>query len=408
MHAFFNCLKEALGDRRLYLWGAAHLGITVCRDFSSGGLKIAGYIDSNPALHGREVNGVPVFAPIEILSPGPSDDRHIVITASAVGDIVKICETFGLIRGCHYSCFSDYYDDWLTPPPPSTIPEALFSAYTLNGAIPVAYRYFDQRKKSRFQRLHNTAEKYKRVFTQLDQRALQYYGREVASFYDALAKYDFKGRIGLVWGLDGCNCEAMALWNRAEKVYVVDYNQPVCDHDQIEVLTHQELRRREIKTDFSFSFSSFEHDGLGRYGDPLCPDGDFEAMRAARAHLTDDGLMFLGVPLGHDCLLWNAGRIYGPRRLPLLLKGWACLDVFNPFIKQASPDFPWDLHLFIDGLQPLLVLGKIPAEPLTGQYLKDLMQKVEKEAEAPSVGTRDPRLQLSILKMCLAAEEDSK
>ena len=28
---------------------------------------------------------------------------------------------------------------------------------------------------------------------------------------------------------------------------------------------------------------SFDHDGLGRYGDPLCPDGDLLAMDNVRA-----------------------------------------------------------------------------------------------------------------------------
>jgi Caenorhabditis protein of unknown function, DUF268 len=31
--------------------------------------------------------------------------------------------------------------------------------------------------------------------------------------------------------------------------------------------------------DAGFSISSFEHDGLGMYGDPLDPDGDLKAMR---------------------------------------------------------------------------------------------------------------------------------
>ncbi len=34
--------------------------------------------------------------------------------------------------------------------------------------------------------------------------------------------------------------------------------------------------------DLVLSISSFEHDGLGRYGDPLNPDGDMTAMRNTR------------------------------------------------------------------------------------------------------------------------------
>jgi hypothetical protein len=34
--------------------------------------------------------------------------------------------------------------------------------------------------------------------------------------------------------------------------------------------------------DLVLSMSSFEHDGLGRYGDPLNPNGDIMAMRSTR------------------------------------------------------------------------------------------------------------------------------
>ena len=33
--------------------------------------------------------------------------------------------------------------------------------------------------------------------------------------------------------------------------------------------------------DVALSISSFDHDGLGRYGDPLEPDNDLRAMRVA-------------------------------------------------------------------------------------------------------------------------------
>ena len=38
------------------------------------------------------------------------------------------------------------------------------------------------------------------------------------------------------------------------------------------------------------------HDGLGRYGDPLNPDGDLSAVREMRALLKPRGWLLLGVP----------------------------------------------------------------------------------------------------------------
>ena len=43
---------------------------------------------------------------------------------------------------------------------------------------------------------------------------------------------------------------------------------------------------------------SFDHDGLGRYGDRLHPDGDLLAMQTVAAVLQDQGLLFLTVPVG--------------------------------------------------------------------------------------------------------------
>ncbi len=37
--------------------------------------------------------------------------------------------------------------------------------------------------------------------------------------------------------------------------------------------------------DMALSISSFDHDGLGRYGDPLDPVGDLKAMRTFFFHL---------------------------------------------------------------------------------------------------------------------------
>ena len=77
-----------------------------------------------------------------------------------------------------------------------------------------------------------------------------------------------------------------------------------------------------LQFDVALSISSFDHDGLGRYGDPVDPKGDIKAMQEAQALLKPGGLMFLTVPVGPDILVWNLHRRYGEHRLPLLLGGW--------------------------------------------------------------------------------------
>jgi len=235
-----------------------------------------------------------------------------------------------------------------TPPPASTIPEHLKDAFTMGGRIPVLYWYFDERVDSY---IHNSAASYQLAFERLDCGTFEYYGKALNLFNRAFDKYDIKGKSVIVWGLAGLNCEAIALWRGAEHVYVVDYNKVVCDHEKITVMNHDELAASGIRADVAISYSSFEHDGLGRYGDPLNPNGDLQAMAAAREFLKDDGFMLLGVPQGLDCLVWNAHRIYGEKRLPLLLKGWKIEDVFE----HQSPDGQ-PLGTFY--IQPLMVLRK--------------------------------------------------
>ena len=53
---------------------------------------------------------------------------------------------------------------------------------------------------------------------------------------------------------------------------------------------------------------SFDHDGLGRYGDRLHPDGDLLAMQTVAAVLRDQGLLFLTVPVGEYTALLNSQK----------------------------------------------------------------------------------------------------
>jgi len=68
---------------------------------------------------------------------------------------------------------------------------------------------------------------------------------------------------------------------------------------------------------------------LGRYGDPINPNGDLEAMKKMKSILKLGGILFLAVPVGQDKLVWNAHRVSGKIRLPLLLKGWEVLNMFG-------------------------------------------------------------------------------
>jgi SAM-dependent methyltransferase len=263
----------------------------------------------------------------------------------------------------------------------------------MNERINVQYHYYDDRILGKT--IHNTQKIYQSVFRSLENRTFKYYKDEIKEFYDALDDYPIKDKQVLVWGLSGCNCDAIALWKKAAEVYVVDYNLPICDHESVHPLTHNELQNLNIKFDYAISFSSFEHDGLGRYGDPINPDGDLRAMREASNYLKDEGIMLLGVPLGPDCLCWNAHRIYGPVRLPLLLHGWFPLDVYS--IYPGVFDEPSGVVR-----QPLLVLKKCVSKRGYAEKILHLFRSTLSSAHTGKItGTKNYDLLSKILEFIL-------
>lgn len=128
--------------------------------------------------------------------------------------------------------------------------------------------------------------------------------------------------------------EAIALHQGAGHVTTVDYNVPYCDgcHERLETIHMNTLMLKSTPAEYShiISYSSIEHDGLGRYGDPLNPYGDLEAMREFWSLLRVGGILLLAVPMWEkDQLAQLLARLYGPIRLPWLVRGWEYLGCVN-------------------------------------------------------------------------------
>ena len=61
-----------------------------------------------------------------------------------------------------------------------------------------------------------------------------------------------------------------------------------------------------------------EHVGLGRYGDPLDPDGTRKAAAELQRVLAPGGQLLFAVPVGRPRTCFNAHRIHAPRELPAM------------------------------------------------------------------------------------------
>eukprot|EP01034_Spumella_vulgaris_P027181 gene27182-33867_t len=83
--------------------------------------------------------------------------------------------------------------------------------------------------------------------------------------------------------------------------------------------------------DIAISLSAFDHDGLGRYGDPLNPR----------------------VPIGPDVVVFNLHRRYGVIRLPLLLEGWEEVERIGWMESKLTSEANWR-----QSYEPIFVLRK--------------------------------------------------
>lgn len=69
------------------------------------------------------------------------------------------------------------------------------------------------------------------------------------------------------------------------------------------------------------SMHVLEHIGLGRYGDPIDPEGAHKAMSELVRVLAPGGQLFLTMPVGRERVCFNAHRVFGPETIPHMLEG---------------------------------------------------------------------------------------
>ena len=233
--------------------------------------------------------------------------------------------------------------------PPKKIPGELYTEFTLDGRINVTRYYFNSINYDKSTPVY-TNEQVFELMNKAKNRQKGGYGKTDLFLYKALDKYPIKGKTVVVMGSTYPWYEAVVL-NFGGKCTVIEYNKIISKASNIKIFTPEEYDYNPIKFDVGFSISSFEHDGLGRYGDRINPNGDLEAMEKMKKIIKPGGILFLAVPIGKDSIVWNAHRIYGRIRFPLLINGWKLLDSYgfenNLFDNEYSK-----MH----GVQPIFVL----------------------------------------------------
>jgi hypothetical protein len=90
------------------------------------------------------------------------------------------------------------------------------------------------------------------------------------------------------------------------------------------------------------SLHAIEHIGLGRYGDPIDPDGWRAALGECRRVLAPGGRFYFGTPVGRERLNFNSGRVFDPRTIieavaPLRLAAFSAVDDTGALVTDADP-----------------------------------------------------------------------
>lgn len=83
-----------------------------------------------------------------------------------------------------------------------------------------------------------------------------------------------------------------------------------------------------------------EHVGLGRYGDPIDPEGTLKACRELARVLAPGGQLYFSLPVGRSRVCFNAHRVHSPEQIlaffsNLKLENFALVDDQGKFVPDA-------------------------------------------------------------------------
>lgn len=233
-------------------------------------------------------------------------------------------------------------NETLFRPPLKEIPKKLYDEFTQNGWMPVRQTwYINEVYEDSISKMEGKipivskkeVDDWRQKVKQ--QVPLNYGNTEMQRI---MFKYsnELKKRNIAIIGTQLVWIEAISLEIETGLITTLDYTRKQYEQsDLLEWVHVNDFLDNSIKSskveqfDNAVSFSSIEHSGLGRYGDPLDPNGDIEAVRQVHCMLKPGGLFFLGLPSTNQdkgFIDFNAHRYYGFKRLELLFQGWEKVD----------------------------------------------------------------------------------
>eukprot|EP00760_Papus_ankaliazontas_P014552 PhM_4_TR16100/c0_g1_i1/m.28503 len=234
------------------------------------------------------------------------------------------------------------------------VPVHLLAGYTMNGTVPILHHFdkssMNNNKRSTvftkahlnglFSRLesdrHNIQTEKDKLINRLafSKNANSILFRNELAMIEAIMDHraTIQDQSCLVFGSSLPIFEvALISIASARDVTTVDYQLSKILESRFTFRSVEEFWKSSSQNQYNvvLSYSTIQHDGLGRFGDALDADGDLHFMDEVWSLLKPGGIFLMSVPLGNDCVAFNVFRVYGRRRLPHLLTGWSVLRVYG-------------------------------------------------------------------------------
>ena len=224
------------------------------------------------------------------------------------------------------------------------VPDHLLTNFTMDGLVIVSYRAGFEHWNDTSTVVNWTVEYMDSIREQVKAR-IPYGTYQTTALFPVLddyAKISIVGKTCAVIGTRLPWIEAALLEYGAASVLTIEYARIVTNVPRMHTMTPHEFLMAQQKAaqsgtvetlDSIWSFSSLEHDGLGRFTDPINPYGDLQTMVKISCMLKPGGLFFLAVPANvHDMVYFNLHRLYGLVRYPLLFRYFHLVQVYIEYI----------------------------------------------------------------------------
>jgi len=222
----------------------------------------------------------------------------------------------------------------------------------------VCFNHMPRYKNGLYQRVwtKDMVEEMKALAIHREDYSCESYPESVLQHYTAFDKINVKGKRTMVVGSVSPWIESILLAYKAKEVLTVEYGHIPYNGESIKIIDPLPLNE---SYDIVCSFSSIEHNGLGRYGDPIDPMGDICTMNEIFDVLVPGGIALIGIPVcKKNVIVGNGHRTYSKYYTEYhLFKKFKILDtVAYPFgateINYTKNKLDWQN-------QPIFILQKM-------------------------------------------------